>query len=350
MKKIFGFILTCIIIITNLYIPVSAREIPLEAFRGSWYGRRVGTSNSEYVNRYMNLIVETIRNDGSFIGKGYVTTVAGQGHDNEWISVSVKGQINLEDLTFSIQSTSEISSSPGTSWDYRYKDEGQIVFDKDEFCMKGLTNEDTNRPFYYAKVSNWAKDEITEANAYGLIPETLQGKDMEKPVSRSEFVAIAVQLYEALSQKNVEITDNHFVDIENNPNEEFIKKAYSLNIAMGVTNTHFEPDAYINREQIATMLCRTIKKYKFDDWSYEKDSEYYMDSEGVAKFEDDADISDYAKESVYYMVKLGIIKGVTETLFAPKNITAKQEADGYATATREQAIALSLRIYKHSGM
>ncbi|MCD8342920.1 MAG: S-layer homology domain-containing protein [Oscillospiraceae bacterium] len=63
-------------------------------------------------------------------------------------------------------------------------------------------------------------------------------------------------------------------------------------------------------------------------------------------FEDDDQISDYARQSVYYMAKMGIINGVDDTHFAPQNTTDEQEAPGYATATREQAIALSLRIYK----
>ena len=39
-----------------------------------------------------------------------------------------------------------------------------------------------------------------------------------------------------------------------------------------------------------------------------------------------------------------------DTRFAPKNTTSAQEASGYAMATREQAIALSLRIFKVSDM
>ncbi|MBQ7792812.1 MAG: S-layer homology domain-containing protein, partial [Clostridia bacterium] len=140
------------------------------------------------------------------------------------------------------------------------------------------------------------------------------------------------------------------VDISGDSNEAYIQKAYGLNIVVGISDTEFAPDAGITREQLATMLTRTIKKYKFADWTFETDDEYYLDSEGVKKFADDADISDYAKPSVYYMVKMGIINGVSETHFAPKNTTSEQEASGYASATREQAIALALRTYKLSDM
>ena len=50
-------------------------------------------------------------------------------------------------------------------------------------------------------------------------------------------------------------------------------------------------------------------------------------------FDDDDQISEYAHESVYYMAKRGIIKGMSETDFAPQGI-----------ATKEQAILISNRI------
>ena len=62
-------------------------------------------------------------------------------------------------------------------------------------------------------------------------------------------------------------------------------------------------------------------------------------------FEDDAFISDWAKPSVYFMASEGLVKGVTDTKFAPKNTTSEQEALGYASATKEQAIIIAQRIF-----
>ncbi len=196
--------------------------------------------------------------------------------------------------------------------------------------------------------SIWAKGEITEAKDLGLIPETLEGKDLSKKITRGEFAAVSLELYEALSGQTVNSASAPFRDISGNADEEAIKKAYDLNIVAGVSSTEFQPDSKISREDLAAMLCRAIKKYKFEDWSLATDDDYYLDSEGVKKYEDDADISGYAKPSVYYLTKMGILNGVSATHFAPKNTTSEQEAQGYATATREQAIALSLRIFKIS--
>jgi hypothetical protein len=42
-----------------------------------------------------------------------------------------------------------------------------------------------------------------------------------------------------------------------------------------------------------------------------------------------------------------IIFGVGNNLFAPANITSAQESIGYAAATREQAIAISVRMVEN---
>ena len=112
----------------------------------------------------------------------------------------------------------------------------------------------------------------------------------------------------------------------------------------------FAPDLMLSREQMATMLCRAIKKYKFSDWTLATDGDYYLGGSGGQRFADDADISEWARDSVYFMSSVGIIKGVDATRFAPKNTTDAQEAEGYATATREQAILLANRIFKTRDM
>ncbi len=207
---------------------------------------------------------------------------------------------------------------------------------------------DNLKTSYDSEVSTWSTPEMEEAYDAGLIPETLIGTDLTEPVTRAEFSAVAVELYEALSKREVSGVKTTFKDISSDECVGYIEKAYGLDIVVGMSDTEFMPALGITREQLATMLCRTIKKYKFPEWTYETDSDYYLDSEGVKKFADDNEISDYAKPSVYYMVKMGIINGVDETHFAPRNTTTEQEAAGYASATREQAIALSLRTFKLS--
>ena len=95
------------------------------------------------------------------------------------------------------------------------------------------------------------------------------------------------------------------------------------------------------------MLCRVYKRAEWPDWTLETDAEYTINYSGVPKYADDAQISDYAKPSVYFMTKYNVISGVGNGMFAPKNTNSMEEAEHYANATREQAIAMSLRSFKN---
>lgn len=59
------------------------------------------------------------------------------------------------------------------------------------------------------------------------------------------------------------------------------------------------------------------------------------------------DNSDWAKDSVYFMVANGVIAGIGDNRFAPKNTTSEEEAAGFANASREQAIVISVRSFKN---
>ena len=194
-------------------------------------------------------------------------------------------------------------------------------------------------------VSDWAKEEVEEAYDENLVPEVLVGKDLTQKVDRSEFAAIAVALYENLTGSKAIKTNNPFNDIYGNTCEDDILKAYNLDITTGTSATTFDPNTNITREQMATMLTRAYKKSEFKDWTIAKDSDYPLNFMGVEKFADDNEISDYAKESVYFMARWDVIKGVGDNKFAPKNSATLGESYGYAT--REQAVIIALRSAKH---
>ncbi len=199
---------------------------------------------------------------------------------------------------------------------------------------------------YALTTSNWASPEIEEAYQEGLIPEELAEEDLTETVDRAEFAAIAVKLYEALTGTTADAVSTPFSDISGSGYADYIAKAYGLNISVGVSETEFQPDTDISREQLATMLCRTVKKFSFDGWTYATDSDYYLDTSGVKTFADDAQISAYAKPSVYYMAKFGVILGYEDNTFRPKASAGGAEAEGYSQATREQALVMSLRIFR----
>ena len=102
----------------------------------------------------------------------------------------------------------------------------------------------------------------------------------------------------------------------------------------------------LTREQASVMLTRVYQRATIPGWPENNPPlEFTM----PAPFADDADISDWAKECVYFMAANGIISGVGNNRFAPKNVTSAQEASGYANATREQALIIAVALSNRFG-
>ncbi|NLT57976.1 MAG: S-layer homology domain-containing protein [Clostridiales bacterium] len=183
----------------------------------------------------------------------------------------------------------------------------------------------------YTSASDWAKPEIAGAYDAGLIPAGLLGRQAPLPATREELCELAVGLYEKVAGSEASpISPNPFADTANPA----ILKAYALGITTGTSADTFSPDEVTNREQVATMFSRTIRVL-FPSGAY--------DTEGAPAFLDQADISAWALEHVLYMGKAGILKGA-EGRFMPRALTEAQRAAGYGTTTREQAVAIAVRI------
>lgn len=197
--------------------------------------------------------------------------------------------------------------------------------------------------------SEWFEDEamgdnINQETFNRLIPAELQNKDLTNDISRLEFCAVAVQLYEQMGGKQLDAgaLTTPFTDTS----ADVVAKAYALGITNGVSATQFAPYTDINREQLATMLTRVYKALNLPGWTLATDGQYQLDYSGTTPFADDGDISAYAKPSVYFMVKNEVIKGTSPTTFSPRNVTAAQEAIGYANASREQALIMAVRMFQ----
>ena len=192
--------------------------------------------------------------------------------------------------------------------------------------------------------SDWAQTELEKAEDYGLIPDCLVGVDYSKSITRAEFAAVSVKVYEALSGvKAIPALNNPFVDTR----DVEVLKAYNIGAVNGTSATTFTPNALLNREQAATMLTRVFKKVSLVGWTLETDSQFVLRYQKPAPFADDRFISDWAKDSVYFMAANNIIKGVGDNKFKPNNKTSAREAQNYANATREQALAIAVRMVEN---
>lgn len=170
----------------------------------------------------------------------------------------------------------------------------------------------------FKNASDWALVDLRSARKSGL---TFPVKDLSynEPITREKFSEIAVKLYEKLSGKSAPSVSNNVFEDTTNPE---ILKAYALGIVKGTSSTTFSPQARITREEIATMLKRTV------------DIAGFSLPAGTAKTFTDADqIATWAKEAVDIMSSANIVKGITAETFGPKQ-----------NATIEQAVIMANRI------
>jgi len=192
-------------------------------------------------------------------------------------------------------------------------------------------------------VSDWAESELYKAIELDLIPLSLleEDTDFTRPISRAEFAGIVVKTYESLANTQVlPATVNPFVDTS----EIDVLKAFNAGIMVGYSETEFQPNIRLNREQAATALTRVFKRATIPGWSFATDANFPLTFNRSTPFAYDAHISSWAKESVYFMSANGIVVGIGNNMFAPRAMTSTDKAAGYAIATREQAITIAVRM------
>lgn len=115
----------------------------------------------------------------------------------------------------------------------------------------------------------------------------------------------------------------------------------------GIQSTYGKSDTGIIYDWI--QLDNPKKDFTFvvQEWTLATDEQFTINYSGVSKYADDEESSEYAKPSVYFMTKYGVISGIGNELFELRNTNSKQEAERYANATREQALVMSLRSFKN---
>ncbi len=228
-----------------------------------------------------------------------------------------------------------------------------------------------------ASISSWAKPEIEKAIALGFVPIPLR-ENYKRNITRAEFAKMAMDFlsfsygysnatrlktWSEVDYEKRGYVNNDFLcaychakpdrngkafmsgnkEYEYNSNlkitmaepfertEDFLYyesviAAYNIGIVNGVSQTEFNPNGDITRQEAAAMLMRVYRNYS----EAENISNDYS-------FADNAVIADWAKEDVYMINQLGVMQGVGNDMFAP--------LDNY---TVEQAIATFLRLYENA--
>lgn len=173
-------------------------------------------------------------------------------------------------------------------------------------------NSKTIYPFDDIADISWAADAITQLSYRGV----LNGKSERlftpnDNVTREEFAKIITVAFKL----NLVNTECPFGDVdENNWAYPYIRSAYKAGIIKGVSDTEFGYGQNITREDLCVMINRMLTV-----------GELTLPQVDGGVFGDDGEISDYAKESVYYLERAGIILG-DGTNFNPKASATRAEA------------------------
>ena len=180
--------------------------------------------------------------------------------------------------------------------------------------LPNTSDEDSKTIYPFDDIADisWAADAITQLSYRGV----LNGKSERlftpnDNVTREEFAKIITVAFK-LNLVNAECP---FGDVdENNWAYPYIRSAYKAGIIKGVSDTEFGYGQNITREDLCVMINRMLTV-----------GELTLPQVDGGVFGDDGEISDYAKESVYYLERAGIILG-DGTNFNPKASATRAEA------------------------
>lgn len=171
-----------------------------------------------------------------------------------------------------------------------------------------------NGRFSDVAASDWAKAYIEYLADKGVISGFEDGTfHPDEAVTREQFVKMIVTAFNLKTSGNSEM---NFSDVNlGDWYYEYISAAYENDVVNGVSSDLFGVGRYISREDAATILNRAAKEKLNGD----------LPIMNAYKFLDDGSISDYAKTSVYSMYHAGIINGIGNDVFAPKDCCTRAQ-------------------------
>lgn len=156
----------------------------------------------------------------------------------------------------------------------------------------------------------WAKEAITELKKHGVIDGV--GGGMYEPhsaVSREALVKMIVLAY----GMSVENAESNFSDVSKDSwSYPYVSSAFVSGLINGKSNGLFDAKSNISREDAAVIIYRAYTKKMGS-----------VDS--TESFTDESDISEYARQAVAAMKKLGIINGYDDGGFHPKQNVTRAE-------------------------
>ena len=184
------------------------------------------------------------------------------------------------------------------------------------------------------RCSSWAAEEMDEAASLGFVPADLLG-DCTGPITRRDYARVALRFVAEL-QYNYHVGAAFFAEtycetksrklaapFADAPEEE-LTWARSIGLIQGRSDTEYDPDSGITRQEAALILRRAYAAYA--DPAAVAGESAYADGEMIAS---------WAREGVDFVTAAGVMQGVGEGKFDP-----------LGAYTVEQCVVTFLRLYK----
>ena len=163
-------------------------------------------------------------------------------------------------------------------------------------------------PFEDVKDSDWFYDHVKYCYDNGLMNgKTATKFDPKANTTRAEFATVLWRL----AGEQAPTGSCPFTDCQNHWAKDAITWAYENGVVTGVSDTAFDPNANVTREQMVAMLYR------------------YMHNPAVSgdlsAFKDAGSVSAYAVDAFTWAVENGIVTGRTADTLAPKGQASRAE-------------------------
>jgi len=167
--------------------------------------------------------------------------------------------------------------------------------------------------------SSWAREGLTATIAKGFVPSDLQN-NYRNTITRAEFCRLAVKWVEyqtgksidtVMSEKGVSRNPSAFTDTS----DPAILAAFALGITSGVGNNQFNPNGSFTREQAAGMILNVGKVIG-------------MNTSNIppSGFADISSVSSWAVDGVNFCFANGIMQGVGNNRFNPKDPYTREQS------------------------
>ncbi len=231
---------------------------------------------------------------------------------NEWSKSDIQKILNMSSSDSSTNQRGDVSPGGG-----RGNNSGNTIGggkQSGDYSQSYDVKQNDDGSFADMDKAPWAKNAVESLSKLGII----NGRDKNtfapmENVTRAEFLKMIISAFKL----DGDAADMNFPDVsEDNWYYEYVKTAFALGIANGYDSGYFGANDNITRQDAAVIMARAAQTANVS----------LDEKNDVIDFTDNAEISDYAIESINKLVMSGILHGSDDGRFCPKDNCTRAQA------------------------